>query len=188
MDGVITPLGEPVTFTVEPLRKGGALPGNNNAVTNAFWRSYEDVTSIISAEQLALATSNARIIALQKALRIGKVAPGTLDQQVYAAREKYLALQEQMNGNGSKGQIGEKYHPTVNFRMFKILLSIGTSTYGPTKTNVQAMEIIKKDLTDVHQKLTSLSTELDQLEKEAVKAGAPWIENGSLPPLPSGKE
>lgn len=188
VDGVITPLGEPVTFTVEPLRKGGALPGNNNAVTNAFWRSYEDVTSIISAEQLALATSNARIIALQKALRIGKVAPGTLDQQVYSAREKYLALQEQMNGNGSKGQIGEKYHPTVNFRMFKILLSIGTSTYGPTKTNQQAMEIIRKDLADMHQKLTSLSAELDQLEKEAVKAGAPWIENGSLPPLPSGKE
>jgi hypothetical protein len=187
-DGVITSLGDPVTFTVEPLRKSGALPGNDIAVTNTFWRTYEEVTAMVTAEQLVLSTCNARITALQKALRSGKVSPGLLDQRVHEARDKYLALQQQMNGNGSKGQIGEKFQPTVNFRLFKIILSIGTSTYGPTKTNQQAMEIVKKDLADMHQKLSALSTELDQLENEAMKAGTPWIEGDVLPPLPSGKQ
>ena len=188
IDGVVTTLGNPVTCIVEPLRKSGALPGNEIAVTNAFWRSYEEVASVIGAEQILLSSCNARITALQKALRMGKIAPGTLDQQVHTAREKWMTLQEQMNGNGSKTQIGEKYNPTINFRMFKILLSIGTSTYGPTKTNQKAMDIIRHDLADMHEKLTALSIELDQLENQATKAGAPWIESEVLPPLPSGHQ
>lgn len=188
VDGVISPLGDPVTFEVQPMRKSGALPGNDIEVTNAFWRLYEDVYGMASAEQMVLATCNARINALQKALKMGKITPGALDQKVFAAKEKWQSLQNQMNGSESKREIGEKFNPTINFRLFKILLSIGTSTYGPTKTNQDAMEIIRHDLAAMHEQLTTLSSELDQLENEAIKAGAPWIEGDVLPPLPSGKQ
>ena len=50
------------------------------------------------------------------------------------------------------------------------------------------MDIIRHDLADMHEKLTALSIELDRLENQATKAGAPWIESEVLPPLPSGHQ
>lgn len=43
VNGEITQLSKPVTFIVEPLRKG-ALQGNSLQETAAFWKSYENAS------------------------------------------------------------------------------------------------------------------------------------------------
>jgi hypothetical protein len=125
---------------------------------------------------------------MQKALKMANATPGVLDQKVFEARKELLLLNEKVNGNGSKIQIGERNDPTPGDRLFKILLGIGTSTYGPTATNQQSMEIIRSELNEIGKRLQDQIANLDVLSQEIQKAGAPWIENSTLPPLPGNND
>ena len=186
VDGEITVLSKPITFVVGRLREG-ALPGSSPEVASTFWRSYEETAHSYSTIQIALTNSLTKIAAMEKALRMANVAPGTLDQKVFQARQELLDINQQLNGNGAKSQIGEKNNPTIGDRLFKIQLSITTSTYGPTSTNQRNLEIINEQLALIHAKLDTEMTTINGLSKAMLEAGAPWIESDALPPLPGNK-
>ena len=124
-----------------------------------------------------------RVTAMQKALRMANAAPGSLDQQVFQVRQKLIELNGKLSGNGAKAQIGEKNNPTIGERLFKVLLSITSSTYGPTATNLRSLEIINQELANIHISLEAEITKINTLSKELLNAGAPWIESEALPPL-----
>jgi len=183
VNGEITQLSKPVTFVVEPLRKG-VLPGNNLQETAAFWKSYEDASQSFSVIQIATTNAMSKVSAMQKALRMSNTVPGKLDQQVFQVKQELLDLNRKLNGNGAKAQVGEKNNPTIGERLFKVLLSITTSTYGPTATNLRSLEIIHQELTAIHTSLDGEISKINTLSKELLNAGAPWIESEVLPPLP----
>lgn len=187
VDGVITMLSQPVTFVVEQMRKG-ALPGADPLAVAAFWRTYEEASQSHQAIVIALTNAMAKVTAMQKALKMANTAPGPLDQKVFEARQNLLALNERLNGNGSKIQIGERLDPRISERLFKILLGIGTSTYGPTATHQRSMQIIQDELKEVQSSLLEQISILDGLANELQAAGAPWIESTSLPPAPGNND
>jgi hypothetical protein len=127
------------------------------------------------------------VAAMQKALRISAIMPGSFDQQVFQVRQELLDINQKLKGNGAKAQIGEKNNPTIVERLFKVLLSITTSTYGPTATNLRSLEIIHQELVSIHTGLNNEISKMNSLSKELVNAGAPWIESETLPPLPKNK-
>jgi hypothetical protein len=183
VNGEITKLSKPVKFVVEQLRKG-ALPGSSPQEAEAFWKSYENASQSFSAIQITTSNAMNKVTAMQKALRMSNSVPGTLDQQVFQVKQELLELNRKLSGNGAKAQIGEKNNPTIGDRLFKVQLSITTSTYGPTATNQRSLEIINQDLAIIHSSLESELSKINTLSKELLNAGAPWIESESLPPLP----
>ena len=168
---------------VEQLRKG-ALPGSNPQETAAFWKSYEDASQSYAVIQIATTNAMSKVSAMQKALRMSNTVPGILDQQVFQVRQELVDLNRKLSGNGAKTQIGEKNNPTIGERLSKVLLSITTSTYGPTTTNLRSLEIINQELVHIHIALEGELSKMNVLSKDLLKAGAPWIESESLPPLP----
>ncbi len=183
LNGEITQLSKPVTFVVEQLRKG-ALSGSSPQETAAFWKSYEDASQSFSVIQIATTNAMNKVAAMQKALRMSNSIPGTLDQQVFQVKQELLDINRKLSGNGAKAQIGEKNSPTIGERLFKVLLSITTSTYGPTATNLRSLEIINQEIAAIHNSLEGEIIKINSLSKELLNAGAPWIESEMLPPLP----
>jgi hypothetical protein len=185
--GQVTLLANSINFVVEQMHLG-ALPTVSPKEVAVFWRKYESLAQSVSAVQLTLNRSNQRLTALQKGLRMGHDAPGLLDQQVFEVRQELMELDRIMNGNPSKRQIGEKSNSTVGERMFKVLLGIGNSTYGPTQTNRDNLALVSEELKGIQTRLEAVQQKMESIAKALLKAGGPWIEGGDLPPVPVHKE
>ena len=182
MDGQITPLAGPVSFEVERLRDG-ALKGATYAELAAFRKELEGLQGGIFAASLVLDKSVDRINAIQTALSRSNIEPGQLDARVHDLKRKLMDLEEKMNGNQSKEEIGERNPPTLRSRFFVAYRGLST-TYGPTPLHRQSLAIAKKEFEGLNDQLNQLSNEeIPDLEKSLMGAGAPWIEGQALPEI-----
>jgi len=180
VNGVVTDLSGPVTFTVEQLRKG-ALEGSSPQDVAAFWRSYENTVRTVSAVDITLKNAITKVNAMQKALSRAQTSPGDLDKQLHQLRMALLALDQQLNGNRSKQQVGEKSKPTIGNRLFAVNRGISHSTYGPTATNKRSLEIVEEEFADIQSTLTLHLSTMNEMSKALKEAGAPWVEGDELP-------
>ena len=181
VDGMITDLSGPVSFTVERLHKG-ALQGSEPSETVAFWREIEKLDGAISAVSISLRNTMKKVDAMQQALYQSGIEPGEHDEQIHTLKQELLDLDEQLNGNRSKREIGEKYQMTVRNRLSVASDGTSRSTYGPTPTNSRSLEIANQQFIEIRNKLEQiLDDQIPQLEKLLKDAGAPWIEGQGLP-------
>ncbi len=180
MDGVVTELSKPISFVVAPLYKG-ALPGSSPQEAAAFWRAYERVVRNASALMLTTDGAMKKVAAMQKAAAKAKVNPGSLDTQIYQLRTELLDLQKQLNGDPTKGQVGEKSRPTISSRLSGVNRGLNHSTYGPTTTHKHSLEIVEAEMREVQSRLQSSLSKMTTLSKALIDAGAPWIEGEPLP-------
>ena len=180
-DGEITDLSQAMSFQVERAFSG-SLAGADPKETAAFWRETERLNKSTTAARQVLHNALEKVNLMQKALVRVPTAPGNLDNELHELRQSLLALDEQLNGNRSKEQVGEKTKPTIADR--QSVASSGTfgSTYGPTPLHRQSLEIageefkqLKKDLDEI------VNTKLPKMEKALRDAGAPWMEGQSIP-------
>ncbi len=175
VEGKVTQLSEPVSFTVKPMREG-TLKGATPEVASEFWRGFEDITGKVSALNIQLDRIGKRIKAMKTALLRANAAPGELDNRLNTIEKRVADLNTDFYGNSAKQQVGEKTKPTIGDRMFAIYRGIQWSTYGPTSTHLETMEIINTQLGSIHSKLTTLKSETDRLSKDLQEAGAPFVE------------
>jgi len=175
VNGEVSPLSEPVSFSVKPLRKG-TLEGASFDKVAEFWRSYEKTAGKFSAVNLQLNKSIKRAKAMETALKRAKVAPGNMDMRLFALNRNLQQLFVELNGNQSKQQIGEKTKPTISDRMFSVFLGVDHSTYGPTDTNIESLSIINDQLRSLTSKLNTTKNDMDVLYKGMLEAGAPYVE------------
>ncbi|MBP2832812.1 glycosyl hydrolase [Aquimarina sp. U1-2] len=175
VDGKVTPLSSPVSFTVKRMKEG-ALQGATPEEAAVFWRSFEDITSKVSTLNIQLNTLDKRIRTMKKAVLRANEAPGDLDSRLNRLEKKITELTKEYYGNPSKQQVGEKTKPTIGDRMFAIYRGIQWSTYGPTNTHLETMQIITTKLAEINKTYTALKNETDQLSKDLQKAGAPYVE------------
>lgn len=182
VDGEVTALSEPITFEVEPLYDG-TLEGAPASQVAEFWREYEDTYRAVSAVGVSLDNALTKAERLQLALERSTTAPGEFDAQMYSLQQSLMDLDEELNGNRAKQDIGEKTKPTISERLFAVERGISHSTYGPTPTHQQSLAIVKEQLQEIQKKLKSAQTEMAQISAELVENGAPWVEGEALPPV-----
>ncbi|MFC2155101.1 glycosyl hydrolase, partial [Acidobacteriota bacterium] len=175
VDGTITGISKPASFSVVPLRKG-ALPGTS---PEEYARFREELTRMLreaSAASLTLRKALKKVEVLKTALERTPAAPGELDKQLFQIRESLLNLDQQLNGNPAKDQVGEKTNPTFRSRMFAAMDGSWSSTYGPTPTHKRSLEIAKGEFVTFKSALDKILLEqLPELEKALYDAGAPMI-------------
>jgi len=120
--------------------------------------------------------------ALKGALSRKPAAPGVVYKRLYDLNQELLKLDEQLNGNRSKDQIGEKGNPTINSRLSVAMSGTMSSTYGPTPTHQRCLAIAKKQFNAFKENLEKIINErLPKLEKAMQDAGAPWVDGQTLP-------
>lgn len=178
VDGVVTELSKPITFSVEPLRNG-VLPGAKPAVVADFWRTYEKAVRTSSALNLRLEGAMKKVGAMEKALARAKSSPGNLDKELHDVKQELLELNKQLNGDGPKQEVGQKSRPVIGQRLFAVSRAVYRSTYGPTETAKRGIEIIEAEMKDIDTKLNATTAKMNTLSKSLRDAGAPWVEGDS---------
>lgn len=181
VDGKVTNLSKPVPFTVEQLFKG-ALAGADPKETAAFWKETERLNKSTSAASRVLAKALERVTLLQKALIRTVAAPGNLDSELHRIKQSLLTLDEQLNGNRSKQQIGEKNKPTIAWRRGVASWGTFNSTYGATPLHKRSLEIAATEFQELKKNLDIIiNQDIPKIEAALKAAGAPWIDRQPIP-------
>ena len=106
-----------------------------------------------------------------------------MEAKVHLLQQQLYTLEEVMNGNQSKEEIGERTRPTVRSRFFVAYRGLST-TYGPTPLHKESLQIAKAQFGEINKKIEKMSKEdIPALEEALMGAGAPWIEGQALPEI-----
>ena len=129
--------------------------------------SVSNALKKVKSMNVALAQSNADV--------------GYLDEELAKLRNSLLEMDEEMNGNRSKMEPGEKNNPTVYTRLYTAARVASGSTYGPTKLAVDNLNLANKTIKLIEKQLTANTISINQLSIELRVAGAPWVEGDEIP-------
>jgi hypothetical protein len=165
VDGVVTELAGPVPFDVERMTHG-ALDGADDEDVVAFWRRIDALQRSTSATSLAVQNALKKVDAMRLALSRTTEAPGELDSQLHRLRESLLDLDEQLNGNRARREVGEKNNPTIRARLNFAASGTRRSTYGPTPNLKNSLDIAYSEFERLEAKLDRiLNQQLPEMEK-----------------------
>lgn len=175
IDGELTQLSNPASFTVKQLQKG-ALEGSSPEETVAFWKEIQQMQGMVSALSIELNHALKKINAMQLALARTEIQPGKLDKSLHELKQELLEIDERLNGNHSRDEIGEKNNPTVKSRLNAASNGVQNSTYGPTETAQRSLEIAEQEYDVLKKELdTILKEKIPAMETQLEQAGAPEI-------------
>ncbi len=187
MDGKSTVLDGPVSFEVKRMREG-ALAGASPEETVKFARRVAELRRGLSGFQHLAKSLTKRFDFLGQALKRTETSPDGLDTEYRALRLELDDLKVRAGGNPSKEVIGEFDVHNVGARLGKISVSIGNSTYGPTKTMREQLDYAEKEFDDLRKALNIFANDkLPAFEKKLRAAGAPWTPGQLVPALSNGR-
>jgi hypothetical protein len=172
--GVFTQLAGPVEVTVAPMMKG-TLDGSSMDEVVGFWRSYEELSRDLGALSIRLSNERKRIDQIFSAAMNANVNTEMLTE-IGTLKEELNAMDMILNGNPAKNQIGERNKPLLGERLFALSRGISTSTYGPTETHKQTMEIIESQMSEMEDQLSTLAARVKQAGSQVKAAGGSWVE------------
>jgi hypothetical protein len=181
VDGVVTDLAGPVSFEVKQLKEG-ALEGSTQEEIAIYRTEVEDMQQAVRALSVTLQNANDRLNALRLALYRAPIERGGLAEKLHDLNQELLALDEELNGNRSKQEIGENSPPTVRSRIGIAAQGTYNMLYGPTAMHKENLEFAKSAYRDIREKVVEITNErIPAFERELQAAGAPWIEGQPLP-------
>jgi len=179
VDGKITDLSGPQNIVVKSLRKG-ALEGASAEVTTAFRKDFQSFQTDYMATSMELDKSRKIVKAMQAAVLSTDKDSRELENRIYDAGQKLQSLNIRLNGNSSNAEVIDAWDPTPGQRLYYAVNGL-TTTYGPTKSHMQSLEIGKSELGKIKEDLAEIvDVTLPELEKDLKEAGAPWIEGQGL--------
>ncbi|MEQ9404831.1 MAG: glycosyl hydrolase [Cyclobacteriaceae bacterium] len=178
VDGKMTQLAEPMSFEVIPLEEG-ALKGASYAEINNFRKEYEVFQQDMTATNTVLSRSISKIEAMGRAHEKATNPSPELMTRIYQTRDVLLDINQEMNGDETRGEIGERSDPTPGSGNFMGRVALGT-TYGPTPNHKAAFDRARKQLDQIKTKVKDVANQLTQIETDLRATGAPWIEGQGL--------
>jgi photosystem II stability/assembly factor-like uncharacterized protein len=172
--GVVTPLGQPQTFTAVPLGTASLPAADRSALL-----SFEEKTGRLQRAVLGAVKSaeevQSRIDHLKKALADAPGADPKLQVSLREIETRLKDLQLELNGDSTVASRSEPTPPSIVDRVQQIVTGHWDATSAPTATHRRNYDIAAAQFSPVLAKLRTLSlTDLKQLEDQAEAAGAPW--------------
>jgi photosystem II stability/assembly factor-like uncharacterized protein len=181
VDGEVTQLTEPESIVVKPLRKG-ALEGPSQEETLAFRKNVSEMQRAFRALYISLDKAFGKVNQMEASLKNASFKPEALNDQLHDIKMKLTDIQTELRGSSSKNEIGEKSPLTIGSRILRVALGTANSTYGPTQTHRESLEIAKEEFAGLKQDFEQIAEEqIPQLLTELFEAGAPWIEGMPVP-------
>ena len=179
-DGKVTELAGPVSFTVRQMKEG-ALEGASQTKMLSFLKEVREMQNAITAAAIVLKNSKKKVEAMQTAFDRSEAKPADIDRKLHELENELLDMEEQFYGNKSKSEIGEKSPPTV-YRRMRFAASGTGSTYGPTPSQQESLEIAREQFGKIRSELEQINNQrIPELMQALEEAGAPWIEGQPIP-------
>lgn len=173
VDGKVTQLDGPVSFNVKPLHKA-TIPGADAAALVSYRKKVKEVQDMMAMGQEKLGDLEKQVKSMETALERSAIAPGKLNEEVYALQDEVRKLERMMEGSPARGEVGEKAPPTISDHFFAGYRGLST-TYGPTPNMERSLGIAKDMVMEVMPKIEALTAKLPALRKQLQAAGAPYM-------------
>ncbi len=179
VDGVVTPLGEPESFTVLPLGAAG-LPAQERATLLQFQQKVARLQRAVEGAIEVMDETQERIDHIQQAILDTPKADPKLTEQALALERRLEGLSVILTGDTTVSRRSEPTAPAIEDRVNAVVSSY-TATSPPTGTHQEAYAIAAEAFAPVLADLRKLvDQDLRQLEQALEQAGAPWTP-GRLP-------
>jgi hypothetical protein len=181
VDGEVTDLSGAVAFEVKRVFPG-VLEGTPPLETAAYMAQVAALNRAVTAASEMVQHGFKRVDNLERGLARSQTAPGGLDSELEAFKQKLYRVDELLNGNRSLGSMGEVRSPTISGRLRNAAMTDGMSDYGPTATHRRSLEIATEQFAELEPRIRQLlDVELPALEAKMEAAGVPWTPGRPLP-------
>jgi photosystem II stability/assembly factor-like uncharacterized protein len=179
--GTIRALAEPVAFNVNGYINP-TLETSTAQETQAFRQRVIRAEAAVTAASLTIADLQKRLEGYRTALDL-TADRAALEQQYAAIRSELFSLEEALDGQRSRDQMGAA-PATISSRVGFAKFSSSTS-YGPTPQSREQLGYALDAFTGVKARLETLTTStIPAFERALEEAGAPWVRgSGTLPDL-----
>jgi photosystem II stability/assembly factor-like uncharacterized protein len=179
VDGKVTDLASAQNFEVIPLGEG-ALKGAPYDEMRAFREKFHAFQQDLKATKNVLANNLKIVDAMGRALRKASIPSTDLVGKLHNTKMLLLDLDKAMNGDDTKGEIGERSNPTPSDAAMLGWVAL-SNTYGPTGNHKAIFERAVEQLAELKLQIRKITDEtIPALDKELKSAGAPWIEGQGL--------
>jgi photosystem II stability/assembly factor-like uncharacterized protein len=180
-DGEVTQLAGPEPFEVVRVFPG-SLPGTAPDEAAVYMARVAEMRRAVTAANEALKNAFVRVEKLSEALANSSVAPGTLDVELEALKQRLHDVDAELGGNRSMAAFNLPRAPNVARRLRVAGGSDGMSDYGPTGTHRRQLEIAETELAGILPELKRLlEVDIPTFEARVEAAGAPWSPGRPLP-------
>jgi hypothetical protein len=181
-NGELQALGEAQTFTVKPMRERG-LKGANRSEVVAFTRQLDDLNRQSTGAESAIAALLVETGAIKSAL-LRSSADEALRASARALELEILEMQQSLAGNQRRSLYNHPDRVSINRRLEVATLGTFRSTYGPTATHQQSLQIASEEFASLNRRLAEISREtLPALRLQLDEAGVPWTPGRVLAPV-----
>ena len=181
VNGKLESLGESQTFQVVPL-ENSTLPPQNREAVRAFEKKTADLVRRALGAVDATEEALNRIEHLKQAI---VDTPGASPELLSQAEDIELRLkdvQKKLEGDPVVRRLREPQTPSIVGRISQITYGSWKSTYGPTETHRQSLELAAEEFAEASAELRRLTeTDIKQLESVLEQAGAPWTPGRAVP-------
>ncbi|MEL6429881.1 MAG: glycosyl hydrolase [Planctomycetota bacterium] len=172
-NGFTSTIGEPMEFDVTPLG-GGALENASPAEVVAF---QDELARVRTKHQTAVAqTADAleRATALKSVLARTAGAPDGLDARLGAIVSDLRALRRDLTGDPLREELNTPGPVPASERLSFASLGVQYSTYGPTPSHVESLDIAERAVTQAFARIDGVEAALQEIGAVANDIGAPW--------------
>ena len=174
VDGVVTKLGEPMTFTTEILGTASLPAADRTKVVDFAKKTARLQRAVLGSVELAK-EMHPRLDSLAKAITDAPAASPALRIRVRELDQRLKDLETSLNGDKVRAKYQEPAPASLTEQVQGLVFGLWSSTAAPTGTQQRGYEIAAQEFAPVLEKLKVLvETDLRDLEVKVEAAGAPW--------------
>jgi len=188
VDGVLSPVGAPVSFAVVEADPPGARRNPRTATVLASELRNAELERAALGAAAYLSDLAEQLRFLRRAIDESARADSTLVSRVRALQTRVIDVQERLNGDPTRGRRNESSPTGLLGRLQNALAqSRGSTLEAPTAAQLAQLDIVRAAITGILAEIRQLAdVDVKALESSAEAAGIPWTA-GRLPQLPPGQ-
>lgn len=179
VDGVAKALAEPTEFEVKSI-VDPAIPLQDHAEVLAFQKQVVGQLNRVSAIGAILQERGEQLSEIRRVLNSSAKSTPELVATARALELKSKAFELKIQGDQIRASRHEQTEPSMRGRLQGALRG-SFSTYGPTQTHRQQLEIGTQQVDDVIGDFQSFVDEVEAFELELDAAGIPWTSGRVIP-------
>ncbi len=181
VDGEFHPLVDPVPFQVEALGMH-TLPVQDRAATLAFSQRAGELQRQVMGAMSALGEAMESVTAMKNAALRDPAGTPELREQARALELRLTDLREALAGDPTRARRQEPAMPGIISRIQTVLGGVLSTTYGPTATHREQLDIAEAAFADVEPGLRqAVEEEVPALEARMDALGIRWTTGRGVP-------
>ncbi|MBT8056455.1 MAG: glycosyl hydrolase [Gammaproteobacteria bacterium] len=180
IDGVVTPLGEPRPFDVEPVFERGLQGASPQQVVD-FNMRLDDVRRRVRGATAAIGASLTEVAAIKSAL-LRSAAPLPIRTEAHRLERELKTLKDLVSGNERRNLYSDPGPVSIDNRISAALRGTYRSTYGPTSMHLESLRIAEAQFADVASRLDKvIDNDLPALRDQLDTHEVPWTPGRGVP-------